>query len=771
MPQPGATRTASEEDEDKQKKPDTEEGSAFEKLSDGAKTAIVSLVRGCLKEETSARRTEVRNAWKQRSFKNGIQHLWYDKRSYCYSLPEASGETLPAYMDVYNIYTPHRRSFVSILSQNPPGINFDPDDLKVSRDITAASYAEKMRHRVDRLVHMKDKQGSAAGYLCTDGRVVSRTWIDNDKKLRCEMYGVLEAKVPIFARSMKKWPYCIISAEEDLDGAKDDYPDDADEIDAGDNGTAEASYERLARLGILANKRGSTGYGETLKNLVTHHEAWLRPSRYRKADKDAKKELKAAFPDGFRATVIGEVCCDCVAETIESTLACEWAIDGEGSSRPSLLHDLVPIQEAYNDIKNQLRENADYGIPATWFDLRAVDSEAVPEQRSEPGAMHGVTPPPGMSVKDCVFQEQPTQLSPETVAMLDALLKDGEFTTGDFPAQYGGDTPGQDTVGVNKLLNNQAKGQLSFAWGSIQWLFAKIYTVACKLAAQTAADGQDMAIQSGKGQEQFNPGAILDGNWGAFPDTDSSFPQTTADKRAALAAMTADLSAGGEAGLAILTQPDNMKLRAQLGGLSEFIIPGAEARDKQLWEIEQLLLEVPVPDMDPQKQQQWQQAVEQAQAQRQPPPPEPTTASIPVGKRDYHQDELNKIQEWLSSTAYREQMQKGNQKGVENVELHADLHEAAIAAGQPKPQTKPPNVTLTAAITDPAAIAQLLGEVGAQTTPDAIDAANLPDAQNTAADTQNKAASAQHKAVLAAKEAAAPASNFGTRPQAPPVKK
>jgi hypothetical protein len=737
---------------------ETADDSLFKRMTAEAKTAVVDLVKGALKEELSSRRSEVKDAWKQRSFKNGIQHLWYDSRSYTYALPEASGEELPAYMDVYNIYTPHRRSFVSILSQNPPGVNFVPDDLTVSRDITAAAYAEKMRHRVDRLVNMKDLQAEASGYLCTDGRVVSRSWIDKDGKLQTAMFGVLESKVPIFARTMLRWPYAILSVEQDLYEAKDEFPDDADDIESGDNSNAEASYERLARLGILANRRGSSGYGETLKNLVTRHEAWVRPSRYRKATDAVQAQLKELFPKGLHATVIGEVCCDCEGGTIEDQLRCEWAIDGEGSSRPSLLHDVVPIQEAYNDIKNQQRENADYGIPATWIDGGALDSEAIPEERSEPGAIHVMTPGQNKSIQDCVFQEQPAQISEQTVAMLDKLLQDAQFTTGDFPAQYGGDTPGQDTVGVNKLLNNQAKGQLSYPWGRIQWLFAGIYTITCKLAAQMSVDeGASVAVQGEGQQEQFNPAAILDGNWGCYPDTDSSFPQTTADKRAALAQMTTDLSQGGDAGLAVLTQPDNLKLRAQLGGLSEFIIPGAEARDKQLWEIEQLLREPPVPDDDPAKVQAWQQAAQQAAAAGQPPPPQPMTSSVPVGKRDYHQPELDKIVEWLSSTACREQLQQGNQAGVQNVQLHADQHEAAIAAAAPKPQTKPPNVTLTAQITDPAAIAQLLNEAGAQTTPDAVEASMVPDAQNKAADTQDKAANAQHKSVLAAKEAAAPA--------------
>ena len=110
-----------------------------QKLSEEGRAGLETLVKGCLKEELTARRSEVRQAWRQRSFANSQQYLWWDEVSNCYMHPSASGQEMPRYMDVYNIYTPHKRSFTSILSQNPPGVNFVPDDLQRSLDVTAAA--------------------------------------------------------------------------------------------------------------------------------------------------------------------------------------------------------------------------------------------------------------------------------------------------------------------------------------------------------------------------------------------------------------------------------------------------------------------------------------------------------------------------------------------------------------------------------------------------------------------------------------------------------
>jgi hypothetical protein len=222
--------------------------------------------------------------------------------------------------------------------------------------------------------------------------------------------------------------------------------------------------------------------------------------------------------------------------------------------------------------------------------------------------------------------------------------------------------------------------------------------------------------------------------------------------------------------MAIVMHPDNLKLIKQYSGLENLVIPGAEARDKQLREIEQMLKEPPVPPDEQsnpeaaaaydQAMQEWQLQANQAESQGRKAPPTPLVdgmqCSVPIGKYDYNQAELDKCIEWLSSTACFEEQQKGNSQGVMNVQLHADLHAAAIKAAAPAPQFKPPNVTLTAQITDPVAIAALLGEAGAQTTPENIEASSVPAQQNMAADTQNKAAGAQHKAVLAAKEAVQP---------------
>lgn len=725
-------------------------------ISDDARKALETIFQGIMREELSDRRAEVRKAWQQRNFRNGHQYLWWDERNGLYCDPSASGQELPRFMDVYNIYTPHWRSLVSLLSQNPPGINFTPDDLQKSRDVMGAASAEKMRHRVDRVVSMDDRQAEVASYFCTDGRAITWTRIGKDGKLCVTTHGVLESKVPIFTRKFEKWGYCVLSEEGDIWEAKEDYPDFADEIRADSNDSSESYYERYARLGILANRRGGATKDEALKNIVTTHHAWIKPSRFRKAGEGVRDELRKAFPNGVHATIISGKCVDYEPQSMQDALKVDFPAPGQGNARPSMLYDLVPIQQAFNDNLNMLREHIDFSIPARWV-TDAVDTEALAEQKAAPGVIHTITVPAGASINDLVMQEDVAQLPPELVANIDRLLQLAQFTTGDLPSLYGEATAEQETYGAQKMLSDQAKGQLSPAWFGIQRLFAGTYEIAVTLEAQRLADEPLITVPGPSGQLQFSPAAILDGEWGCYASKDSAFPESIADQRASLQSVLGQLAQGGEKGVAITFHPDNLKLIKQYSGLKDLVIPGAEARDKQLREIEQLLREAPIPDQT--KIQGWQQAAQQALVNGQSPPEMPVTASVPIGKYDYNQDELDKCIEWLSSTACYEELQKGNAAGVQNVQLHADLHAAALAkkaADAAAAAQEPMKISAAFKDLDPATKVQALKRDGYQPDEEAYAATNVIDQQNIAADTQDKAASATHKSVLAAKESVAP---------------
>ena len=688
----------------------TEQGGQAAPLSDDAKTALVSLVRGALSEDKFSRRLEVVDARLQRFYDRGDQYIYFDSVSLQFRPASDSGKELPRYTDVYNIYSPHRRSLVSVLSQSAPGTNFEPDDLSKSVDITAANRAEKMRHRVDRAVDMKAKQTDAARLLCTDGRVIAWTR-EEGGKLLTDVVGVLESSVPIYTQGIEEWDYCVLSKEVSVSMSRAKYSDIATKIQPS-AGTGEDAYERLARIGVLGGTK-SVLNGDASKNLVTRNVAWFRPARFEKAPESVREELKEQFADGVRVIVFGSALAEAIPENMDDALTVVHATPGDGQHRPSLLRDLVPLCDAFNDGMNMLREHADFCIPGTNFDSEALDDEAVASQRSEPGAMRPWVVPSGKSITDVVAVEEVPSLPAEVVANLESLRGDlSQFITGDLPSLYGAGTPDSETYSGQKLLSDQAKGQLAPAWAAIQTLIAGIYAQGVVIEARLLGDAE-ISIPNGDGtSDTFSASELLVGSFGCYPDKDSSFPETTADRRAAFqnfASQVAQLPGGD----AIVAHPKNLKLASVLSGLAnDFVIPAATAGDRQLEEIEKLLREVPI---DPTAQE-----VAAAQQSGQPEPqPQP---SVPVDVDfDTHDAHLATVQEWLESDSRVEEERKGNLKGIQNVRLHGLAHKQAMQAQQSAPQGKPMSVSANFKDLPPDAQAAELKKISDPGTPESME--------------------------------------------------
>jgi hypothetical protein len=655
-------------------------------LSDEAQTALAAELKACMAEDKFARRSEVRAAALQRFYERGDQYIYWDSTKLTFLPAEESGEELPEYTEVFNIYRPHSRSLQSVLSQNPPGVNSIPDDLQQPADVTRANRAEKMRHRVDRDANMKAVQGKVARLFMTDARVVVRSDVVDGKAV-VTAHGVLESKVPITASDICEMGYVVLSRERDLNMAKDEFKPIADKLTAGEAQTVDGSYERIARIGVLQGTKFFAG-GDAEKTIVTEHTAWMRAARYRNLPDAVRDEVKAAAPNGLRLVVISGVVAEVFDQGMDDALTIGFPSEGDGQNRPSLLKDLVPLCDAFNDGMNMARSFFDYGIPAVWFNKNAVDSEAIADQRSEPAAFHEVDAPMGTPLSQVFFQEAAATLPAELMNFLENLQGQlSQFITGDLPSLYGGSMEDVDTAKGYSMAREQAMGSLSPAWASIQKIFAGVYKQAIQALADALGDEEISVESTGGKADKFPASELRTGNYGWYPDTDSSFPETTAAKRAAFQT-TVSMLGSMPGGSDMIAQPDNLKLGLQLSGLEDFKVPGAEARDKQLREIERLLKGLPTPiDAD----------------------------------FDYHQPELQKVQEWLSSEERVEADRAGETDGIERVRQHGLAHKQALAAQQAPPTGKPPAVAIAYKdVEDPAAKAQILAEAGIHSNAGAI---------------------------------------------------
>jgi hypothetical protein len=229
-------------------------------------------------------------------------------------------------------------------------------------------------------------------------------------------------------------------------------------------------------------------------------------------------------------------------------------------------------------------------------------------------------------------------------------------------------------------------------WSAMQRIWCRIYYQAALLASKNPDHAKGIVVEGADGKNvKFEVAQLTKGNFHFHPNTDSSFPESTAAQRINLNNVVT--TAGGTPlGAALFESPDNWEQFLRLNGHSNLTLTPAMAYEKQTAEIEILLRETPVePDPRLVKEAQVQHAAAAIAAKQQglpePPfaPPQPQ-CSVPVGKWDYDKWELAKCQEFLSSEACRRELAsggpdgKGNALGVRNVELHADLHQAAMIA-------------------------------------------------------------------------------------------
>ncbi len=139
---------------------------------------------------------------------------------------------------------------------------------------------------------------------------------EEPKSRQCvEVYGLLNVKVPNWARKQSECPYLFYSYETHFANVLEEFPDLRDDnrqqgnLIGGTGGGTEL-YERWARL--------SPQYrGEYPINNVTVRKVWLRPSAFNVLDKERCDELKKLFPDGAKVCLINDEYASSYNETLD----------------------------------------------------------------------------------------------------------------------------------------------------------------------------------------------------------------------------------------------------------------------------------------------------------------------------------------------------------------------------------------------------------------------------------------------------------------------
>jgi hypothetical protein len=764
------------EEEHAEEIPDTNDpptyGKNNRKLPKQLKDALHALVmKFSEKRDLYDRRIEVLTDRLNRFYDDGVQHVYPNFGTGVYQVGVSGGYVdigngdrmeCPEYMGAYNIFRARRRSIHAVLTQNPPGIDFIANQLGNPEGEQSAEIAEGYRHFFDQANDTKGIQEYMSLMMCLSGRVVVRTyqtqdrqrWGVNDKgeprtMETARVYGTLETRVPVTCRDFDKMVFCFVYEDPDVVLAKSQNPWIKKQISAGEAALGESDWERFARLGVRQARKGYYLTGQALSYLTTEMHGWFRPAVFDDGvcddvlieeppdgyefEPDTDPEtgepgdtvtvggaLKQLFPEGVHVKYIGKIYSESWAEAMDDAIDVGFPDQRFGMTGGALMEPMKVVQDEYNDLMNAERENYEKGWPAKYFKGDQETFEAIADNRSSPAQFHLIKSDgtPGTAA-DQIYQEPHFDI-PESFNQAKEALR-GEISqdvTGALPALAGKSQPDQTASG-QAMDRSQAMGMLGPAWANMQRLWAGVYTKAVMLAARNPDHGGEIAVaKPDGGKVTIQLKKIKKGTFKAKPDVDSSFPDSTAAKRANTTQLLVQ-AAPTPLGAAIFEVPDNWEEIVELNGNPDLTLIPAIAFKKQMRELELLLEQAPVPNLTPdglpavdvynqqhasQTLQMAAQAIEQGLPAPPPPPYQPPPAqnpSIMPAPQDFHKWESMKCAVYLSSedcwlrlnvdSGDPEEMQRA-ELGVENVRLHMAMHDQMLAMQGANGPGMPPNI-------------------------------------------------------------------------------
>lgn len=564
-----------------------------------------------------------------------------------------------------------------------------------------------------------------------------------------EVFGCMEVKTAIQANHLSDTPYLQFSRERDITMMKSAYPKKADSIKPQQAPTASSDYERLARTSVMMGIRPTNVTSDSMTFNVTEQRTWIRPGFFTEETDDTKRQwLYQNFPDGLMSVLVGQEVCEARNESLDDHWTMIHGQYGDGAHRPALGAPIVPINEKLNDCMDLVHESFMHLIPRTWVDPEGIDVKALNETRAQPKSYLPLKARAGQGLEQSFYTEPSITIAEGLLDYIEKLFGEwSQFLSGDFPALFGGSTGSNDTAAGIQGQRDQALGRVGLAWRAMRAGYASCIKQAVQCAAKYRKQAMSGAVPRKNGSGLMNIAIDpndLKGNILCFPDTDENFPESWVAKRAVWTNLLTQMEKNPI--LAQMMQaPSNMRIAKDYIGVPEMIVPGADADEKQLGQIMEMLNSEPMPNPelqqaqmaleqagpppDPQMAQQVQQALQQI-------PPE--VSSIPIDPDvDDMPTMIATIKTWANSQeGIRAKAE--NPRGYQNVILQMKAREQFMAQQQQPPQQKPPSESINFKDLDPMGKVQMGAQAGIKIDPNAIVAKDQQDRQDKAAALQAK---------------------------------
>ena len=510
-----------------------------------------------------------------------------------------------------------------------------------------------------------------------------------------EVKGGLFVKVPVWARNQADCSYLIDSYETHYANVIECYPELHDTISKGSS-----HYDLYEQWG-----RTSPQYrGEQPINNVTVRNCWFRPSAFNVLNEDEADAMKEKYPNGCKVVVVND----------KVVHACNEALDDYWTLTYNPLSDyihfdplgllLTSVQDITNDLISLVLQTVEHGIPQTFADPKVLNFNAYRNSEVIPGGIYPATPKSGRALSEGFYEVRTATLSQEVLPFAQKIQEIGQMVSGALPSLFGGQMSGSRTASEYSMSRSQALQRLQTTWKMLlSWwknIFGKV--IPLYIAEMKDDEKQVKKNEFGNFVNVFIRKAELEGKIGSVElEANENLPITWNQQKDAIMEL---FGMNNDALMETLLSPENIPYIKKAIGLTDYIIPGEDDRQKQYEEIEQLINSEPI-EMPPDP-----MMMQQAMMNGMPPPPPQRLPSIDVDfDVDNHQLEGDICRRWLVGDAGR-LCKMENPPGYENVLLHMKAHKDAdmqkqmqqmmqqgpppIPGKGPNPQQTPPPVSM-----------------------------------------------------------------------------
>ena len=414
-----------------------------------------------------------------------------------------------------------------------------------------------------------------------------------------EAYGLMNVKLPVYARTIEEAPYLKYSYDVHYSKAIAEFPRVKNKM--GGNSKISPSYggmgdyyDRWMRLPVQY-------YGDYPRDTATVNHYWIRPWAYNMLKEEADiNDLKKRFPDGIKVSYVNTEFGRAENEALDDC----WTVTRNPLS-DYIHYDplgllLTSVQEITNEIVSLVLQTVEHGIPQTFADPSVLDFQAYRDTEAMPGAIYPTKPGAGKNISEGFYEVKTATLSQEVLPFAEKIQEMGQLASGALPSLFGGAQPNSSkTAAQYSMSRAQALQRQQTPWKMFTFWWKDIFGKVIPSYIKTTKTDEKYSKKdpaTGDYINVFIRRSELEGTIGDIElEAAEQLPLSWASMKEVLMQM---MQGGNPMVMNTLMSPENIPFIKKAIGLNEIIIPGDDDRTKQYEEIRLLVNSEPIPGMD-----------------------------------------------------------------------------------------------------------------------------------------------------------------------------